>query len=102
VREAIRSGKTIILTIDVQGGIQVHRLMPEATFVLVLPPTAEDLSRRLNGRGTDTPEVIAARLAKAQAEIAAAQASGAYKYTVINDDLEKAVQQVVDIVEGRS
>ena len=99
VREALAAGKTVILEIDVQGGLQVHRKAPGATFVLVLPPGEAELKRRLAGRGTESPEMIERRLHKARDEIRAAEGSGVYTNSVVNDDLAAAVERVVAIIE---
>ena len=103
VKQAVEQGRTVILEIDVQGGLQVRRKMPEATFILVLPPSDDELARRLRGRGSEDEGEADRRLAAARKEIEAAERSGVYKYKVVNDDLEQAVRQVVDIVnEERS
>ena len=99
VCQALEAGRTVILEIDVQGGMQVAGQMPSAVGVLIVPPSDIELARRLNGRGTDSDEVVRRRLAKAREEIATAQASGAYQHTVVNDSLEAAVEQVARIVE---
>ncbi len=98
VKQAVQQGQTVILDIDVQGGLQVQRKMPEATFILVLPPSDEELARRLRGRGSENEAETARRLAAARKEIETAERSGVYKHEVVNDDLEQAIQQVVDIV----
>ncbi len=100
VEEAIAAGRTVILEIDVQGGLQVHRKRPGATFVLILPPDEAELSRRLRGRGSEAPAAAERRLAKAKEEIALAQDSGAYNHVVVNDDLEAAIGRLVEIVRG--
>ncbi len=100
VRAAVAAGRTIVLDIDVQGGLQVAGKMPEAIFVLILPPSDEELARRLRGRGTESDEVVNRRLAKAQHEIRLARQSGVYTFTVVNDILEKAVDEVAAIVTG--
>lgn len=102
VRKAILEGRTILLEIDVQGGMQVARSMPEATFVLIVPPDEAELERRLRGRGSEGEESLRRRLAKAQAEMEAARESGLYKHIVVNDDLEYSVPKVVKIVQGES
>jgi guanylate kinase len=99
VRAALQAGRPIILEIDVQGGIQVHRKMPQATFILILPPSDEELRRRLSGRGTESPKAVQARFDKARAEIRAARRSGAYHRVVINDNLREVVRQVVQIIK---
>jgi guanylate kinase len=102
VREALAAGRTIVLDIDVQGAIQVHKKMPEATFVLILPPDAQELKRRLVGRGSEDAASLARRLAAAEKEISAAKASGVYNHAVVNDRLEGAVQAVVEIIQKES
>jgi len=101
-REALTEGRTVILEIDVQGGLQVHERAPGATFVLILPPNDEELRRRLTGRGTEPPEALERRVSKAKDEIAAALESGVYTNTVTNDDLEAAVARVVEILQAES
>ena len=98
VRQALAEGRTVVLEIDVQGGVQVHEKMPEATFVLIVPPGGDELRRRLTGRATEPPAAAARRLAKAEDELRIARESGVYEYTVINDDLDRAVREVVGIV----
>lgn len=98
VREALAAGRTMVLEIDVQGGLQVHRQMPTAEFILILPPSDEELARRLKGRGSEDARSLERRLGKARQEIAVAKGSGAYKHQVINDDLETAIRRVVEIV----
>lgn len=102
VREAIGDGRTIILEIDVQGGLQVRRKIPDAVFVLIEPPSASVLARRLKARGTEDEATIARRLAETDTETQLAHASGVYNHCVVNDDLETAVRQVVDIVNQES
>jgi guanylate kinase len=99
VRKAIKGGKTVLLDIDVQGGLQVARVMPEATFILIVPPSMEELRRRLSGRGSEDAATLERRLAKAGLEIDTARNSGVYKDVVVNDDLAKATDEVVRIVE---
>jgi len=99
VRQTVQAGGTILLDIDVQGGLQVHDAMPDATFVLIVPPSDEELARRLHGRGSEDAAAAGRRLEKAKKEIAAATRSGVYNHTVINDDLETAVSEVIRIVQ---
>jgi guanylate kinase len=99
VRQAVAAGRTVVLEIDVQGGMQVHEKAPDATFILVLPPSHEALEARLRGRGSEDEASLARRLAKAKKEIETAERSGAYTYKVINDDLDQAIARVVEIVK---
>jgi guanylate kinase len=102
IRQAEAAGATVILEIDVQGGLQVHRSRPDATFILILPPEEQTLARRLAGRRTEDAAAAVRRLAKANEEIRLAQASGVYNHKVVNDDLEAAIAQVLAIVKQES
>lgn len=99
ISRAIADGQTILLEIDVQGALQVYEKTPNATFVLIAPPSEEHLRERLRGRGTEDEKSFQERLDKAQEELRIARESGAYDYVVINEDLEAAIKQIVDIVE---
>jgi guanylate kinase len=81
-------GNPVVLEIEVQGARQVREAMPEAVQIFIAPPGAEALRTRLIGRGTDDPQQVAARLATAQAELAA---QGEFGHVVVNDRLEDAV-----------
>lgn len=101
VMDKINNGETVILEIDVQGAEQVFNRYPEAIGLLILPPDKESLQERLSRRGRDDPETIRKRLAKAQWEIEKAQSSKNFKYTIINKDLETAIQDTIDRVTGK-
>ena len=79
----VNSGRDLILEIETDGAMQIKRLYPEAVTVMLIPPNAETLEARLRGRGTETDEVIRARLKKAREEIAV---SDRYDYIVVNED----------------
>jgi guanylate kinase len=96
VLQALGQGKVVLLEIDVQGALQVKKLYPEAKLIFILPPKQMELQKRINGRGRDDEKDIEKRLAGAGVEIAAAWQH--YKYMVINEDLEQAVQEVIDII----
>jgi len=102
VRQAVADGRAVVLEIDVQGGLQVHRRAPDAEFVLIVPPNEAELARRLRGRASEDAQAAAQRLAKATDELRTAEASGVYNHRVINDDLESAICQVVRIVQQES
>ncbi len=102
LREATASSKTVILEIDVQGGVQVHRKMPDAAFVLIVPPSDMELAQRLRGRGSEDDENVNKRLAKANKEIEDAKAGSVYNHVIVNDDLEEAIRAVTEIVMGES
>jgi guanylate kinase len=100
VQDAITSGETILLEIDVQGALQVHQTMPEATYVLIVPPSHEELVRRLRGRGTEDEESFRRRLGEAEGELARAREAGIYTHTVVNDELDRATNELISIVEA--
>ncbi len=98
IEEGLDAGKTVILDIDVQGGLQVAEKMPAATFVLILAPDEATLRDRLSGRGTEDAGTVQRRFDKAADEIRVALDSGVYTHKVINDNLERAVDEVVGVV----
>ena len=89
------SGAPVLLEIEVQGARQVRRTMPEAVQVFIAPPSLDALRARLVGRGTDSPEQVQARLRTAEEELAAQHE---FARVVVNDRLEEAVEQLVEIV----
>ncbi|MHC4082042.1 MAG: guanylate kinase [Planctomycetota bacterium] len=101
VEEQLAEGRLVILDIDVQGALQVREAMPEALMIFVVPPSDEELLRRLRGRGREGEDAIQRRFAEARKEIAIAQSSGAYDATVVNDDLEQAIDATCRLVEQR-
>ena len=96
--EALKAGKAVILEIDVQGATKVKAVYPDAVTIFILPPSAKELAERLDHRGRDSEEVAEERLNGASAEIAAAWQY--YKYMVINEDLQQAVDECVQIIEN--
>jgi guanylate kinase len=97
VREQLAAGQDVLLEIDTQGAAQVRKLFTECVGIFVLPPSLEVLESRLRGRGQDSPEVIARRLAAARGEMGHA---GAYDYVIINDQLSEALQDFASIVRA--
>ena len=91
VYEAMDRGQDVILDIEVQGAMQVAEKMPEVVRIFVAPPSWAELERRLTARGTDTPEKIQGRLARAKEEV---KLAGTYDYFVINDSVEHAVSEL--------
>jgi len=98
VRQAVDRGESIILEIDVQGAVQVARKLPDATFILIAPPSMDALKSRLTGRGSETPQQIDKRLGEAESELRLAGESGIYQHKVINDDLDAAIEKVVAVI----
>jgi len=92
-------GKHVILDIEVQGAAQVRRRRVDALAIFIVPPTAEDLLRRLAGRRSETRDEIARRIAQADREL---EAAPAFEHLVVNDDLERAAAAVGAIIDGKS
>ncbi len=92
-------GKWVVLEIDVKGALAVIEKHPEAITVFIGPDSIEELERRLRGRETENESAIQRRLGQAREELAAA---GRYKHDVINDDLDRAVGEVCDILKNES
>jgi guanylate kinase len=100
IEKTIVSGKHIIMDIDVYGKKKLDKVYPEAVGVLVLPPTMEELERRLRARKSDDEATIKIRLANAKKEMALAESEGKYEYTIINDDLQTAKKEAESIVRS--
>jgi guanylate kinase len=96
LEESRRSGRDLVLEIDVQGAAQVKQKIPESVAIFILPPSRQELERRLRSRGQDSDEEIARRLARARDEIAAF--GKYYDYCVVNDDVERAGREVQSIL----
>jgi len=88
VRESLARGESVILEIDVQGGLQVREKFPDAVLIFLIPPGREELKYRLSGRGTESPEEIEKRIIWVDSEL---PMMSRYDYIVINDRLENAV-----------
>ena len=97
VEEQLQAGKDVILEIEIQGALQIKKKFPESLLLFVTPPNAAELRRRLEGRGTETSEVIAKRLSRAYEE---SEGIDAYDYIVINDDLDTCVKELHAMIEA--
>lgn len=95
VLERLESGTDVILEIESNGAMQVRSHYPEGIFIFVCPPSMEILRQRLKGRGTETDEVIKARLDEAKSEF---QRAEKYNYLLINDEVDKAVERLEAIM----
>ena len=96
LEESKRRGLDLVLEIDIQGAAQVKQKLPESVAIFILPPSREELERRLRSRGQDSDEEIARRLSKAREEIAASEKL--YDFCVMNDDVERAGKEAQAIV----
>ena len=96
-RDQLDRGVDVLLDIDVQGGAQIRSKLPDAVLIFLLPPSLDELRRRLENRAKDSPEVIERRLAKAKDEV---RASAHYEYLVVNDDFDRAAIELRGIVRA--
>jgi guanylate kinase len=96
LEESRSKGSDLVLEIDVQGAAQVKQKLPESVAIFILPPSRQELERRLRSRGMDADEEIARRLAKAKGEIELAEKF--YDFCVVNDDVERAGREAQAIV----
>ena len=99
VREVTKSGRHVMLDIEVVGARMVRERFPDAVLIFVVPPTGAALAQRLRARGTEQEAVVAARLERALVELSAATE---YDYVVVNDELDEAVRAVHAILDAES
>ena len=99
VMNRLERGRNVILDIDVQGGLQVKKAMPEAVLIFILPPSLGELRRRLEGRGTETAEKIEKRLGQALNEI---KLIGEYDYYIVNENIDEAVALAKSIMAAEA
>ncbi|MCA9503358.1 MAG: guanylate kinase [Spirochaetaceae bacterium] len=95
IEEPLAAGRDVVLEIEVQGAAQVRERLPDACLIFLLPPNLEVLEARLRGRGTDEESVIQKRMALVDRELAAARI---FDYAIVNDDLERAVADVLEVI----
>ena len=98
VERQLEAGQNVVFDVDVKGGVNIKRYYgDEALSLFIQPPSVEELRRRLTGRGTDTPEAIEERLAKAEYELTFASQ---FDKVIVNDDLEAAKQEALRVVNA--
>jgi len=97
VEKRLEAGKSVVLEIELQGARQVREAAPEAELIFIAPPNPEALRKRLEGRGTDDPGSIAARLATAEIELAARDE---FAHVIVNDELERAVDELEGVLRN--
>lgn len=97
VEQQLETGRDVILEIEIQGALRVKETFPDTLLLFVTPPDAQELKKRLVGRGTETMEVIESRMARAVEE---AQGMGRYDYLIINDELGTCVREMHSIIQG--
>lgn len=96
VEQLLSRGCDVVLVLDVQGALSVKQQIPDSVLIFLEPPSLDELKRRLEARGTDPPEVIERRIAKAQWEMGQACK---FDHIVLNDELEDAVSQLVKLIQ---
>ncbi len=95
VEKQLAAGRDVILEIEIQGALKIRKQFPTALLLFVMPPDAEELKRRLTGRGTETEEAVNKRMARAVEE---ADGIEEYDYIVVNDDLESCAKELHEII----
>lgn len=98
VLEQMEAGRDVILEIEIQGALNVKKKFPETLLLFVTPPSAEELERRLRGRGTETEDVIRDRLKRAAEE---AEYMDQYDYLLVNDDLDTCVAAMHELIQSQ-
>ena len=101
VEKTLAEGNRVLFDLDVFGKVNFDKVYPDATGIFILPPSDEELERRLRGRGTDSEVVIQLRLANAKKEIEFAKTKGKYEYTIVNDNLQKAADELRAILSQK-
>ncbi len=99
VDSVLASGKSVILDLDVYGKPNFDKVFPEAVGILIVAPDLDTLEQRLRTRGTDSEETIRLRLKNARNELAFAKEKGKYEFTVVNDDFDRALEELGKILE---
>lgn len=98
VNEKLEQGFDVVLEIEVQGAMQVHEKRPDAVMVFIAPPSFEELAARLRGRGTEDEEKVLKRLETAKEEL---KQQDRFDYVIVNDELDRAVEELRDILAKR-
>ena len=98
VMSQMEAGKDVILEIEIQGALKVKEKFPETLMIFVAPPSAEELKRRLVNRGTETADVIDARMKRACEE---AEQMDRYDYLLINDEIDRCVEELNSLIQGQ-
>lgn len=97
VEEMLGKGRDVILEIEAQGALQIKDKFPDAVLVFITPPGADVLKQRLEGRGTETPEVVAKRMHRASEE---AELIEKYDFLLVNDDIDKCTDEMLELVRA--
>lgn len=95
VEDMLADGRTVILEIEVKGGLQIMEKYPDVVSIFILPPSLDELEKRLRNRGTEDEETIQKRLSEAKHELGF---KDRYSYNVVNDNLDEAVDEIINII----
>jgi len=96
VFDNIDNGTNVIAVVDIQGGVNIEKIFPEAVLIFIMPPSFEELEKRLRGRGTDSEEAILKRLDIAKKEM---DFSSHYDYVVVNNTVDECINEIIDIID---
>ena len=97
VRRKLDEGRDVLLEIDVQGALRAKKIFPDGVFIFLVPPSMEELERRIRGRATESEDQIQIRLGKARSEMAQIKR---YDYVIVNDRVERVVEEIESIIEA--
>ncbi len=95
VEEQLAAGKDVLLEIEMQGALKIKERFPDSVLIFILPPSVEELHRRLQSRGTETEDVIKKRMSRAVEEAGVIEK---YDYIVINDEVDRSVKKLHDLI----
>ena len=98
VEETVAAGRTIVMDIDVYGKKKFDAVFPDSIGIFIAPPSIDELELRLRGRKTESEKALRLRITNARDEMEFARARGKYEFTIVNEDLEQAKKELVDIV----
>jgi guanylate kinase len=97
VAQKLAEGSDVLLEIDVQGALKAKKIFPDGVFIFLVPPSMEELERRIRGRATESEEQIKVRLGKAKSEMAQVER---YDYVIVNDHVERVVEEIESIIDA--
>jgi guanylate kinase len=98
IREKMESGISLLLDLDVKGGVNIKKIFPDAVLIYILPPSIEELEKRLRNRNTESEEDFQKRIDRAQMEL---KFRTEYDYCIVNDKLDKAIEDVANIIKEK-
>jgi guanylate kinase len=97
LEQNLASGVDVLLDVETTGALNIHQALPDATMIFLLPPSAQEMERRLRGRGTDGEEQVAVRLKHARHEM---ELYEAYDYLIVNDDIDRAYLELESVIRA--